>query len=103
MYEEFYGLQASPFTLSPSIKCFYHSRSHRRAFITLYFALLEGEGILVLTGPPGIGKTTVIKALQGDLEKLGEYKFVHLDYAPSADELASAVAQEITGQTEFQD
>lgn len=60
MYEAFYGLSADPFRLSSDHSfCFRHeSYDHARAY--LQYGLRRCEGIIVVTGAPGTGKTTLI-------------------------------------------
>ena len=58
MYEAFYKLANDPFRLLPDPEiCFPHS-SCAKAWAYLRYALKRGEGIVVVTGPPGSGKTT---------------------------------------------
>ncbi|MGQ0792994.1 MAG: AAA family ATPase [Deltaproteobacteria bacterium] len=101
MYEDFFGFKANPFKLAPSPQFFFQSKVHRRAFVTLYHGILQEQGILVLLGHAGTGKTTLIQTLANDLEKLGTYRFIHLTYAPSFKEIIRVVASEITKKEEF--
>ena len=68
MYETFYHLTATPFRLTPDPQfCFSHS-SYAGARAYLQFAFELGEGFIVLTGPPGAGKTTLIESFLKELE-----------------------------------
>lgn len=68
MYEEFYGLSGPPFKLSPDHRFFYRSHSHRKAMSYLKFGLHQGEGFIVITGPVGTGKTTLVSQLFSEID-----------------------------------
>ncbi|MEM9742104.1 MAG: AAA family ATPase [Pseudomonadota bacterium] len=71
MYESFYGLSKSPFSLTPDADCFYMSAQHARALAALRYALLTNAGITVVTGEVGTGKTTLLrKVLERDVSEL---------------------------------
>ncbi|ABI55499.1 XrtA/PEP-CTERM system-associated ATPase [Alkalilimnicola ehrlichii MLHE-1] len=63
MYEDFYGLQARPFALSPDPRFFYGSKGHRRAMAYLEYGVQLEEGFIVITGEVGAGKTTLVRNL----------------------------------------
>lgn len=71
MFEAFYGFSADPFRLTPDRAfCFDHANfSKARAYVE--YALLRGEGFVVITGHPGMGKTTLIRDLQARLIATG--------------------------------
>jgi general secretion pathway protein A len=75
MYEEFFGhfgLQRNPFHVSPDPKRFFSTVAHDEALLQLVFGIESRKGLLVMTGEPGTGKTTILKYL---LEWLGQYKY----------------------------
>jgi general secretion pathway protein A len=74
-YEEFYGFVQSPFTLAPDPRFLYLSRSHDAALQLLLQAIDRKEGIVVLTGDIGTGKTTVCRSV---LERLDMTCFTSL-------------------------
>ncbi|WP_435106018.1 AAA family ATPase [Arhodomonas sp. AD133] len=59
MYHRFYGLDHDPFRLTPSAATVYHHPSFERARAYLEYALMQAEGFVAVTGPPGSGKTTL--------------------------------------------
>ncbi|MCU0937530.1 MAG: AAA family ATPase, partial [Gammaproteobacteria bacterium] len=61
MYEDFYRLSADPFRLSPDPRFRYDHPGFVRARVTLQHALRQGDGVLLLTGAPGTGKTTLVE------------------------------------------
>src|SRR3954467_11216455 len=63
MFENFYGLSAQPFQLSPDPAFFYGSAGHKRAYSYLEYGLYQREGFITLTGEVGAGKTTLVRNL----------------------------------------
>ena len=57
MYEQRYGLARRPFPSTPDGDRYYPATSHEKALIALQRALDDDEGIVLLTGEPGTGKT----------------------------------------------
>ncbi len=74
-YEEFYGFVQSPFTLAPDPRFLYLSPSHDAALQLLLQAINRKEGIVVLAGDIGTGKTTVCRSV---LERLDMTCFTSL-------------------------
>ena len=62
MYESFYGLQRPPFDLTPDPKLLVLTETHSEALSNLEYGISRQKGIILLTGVPGSGKTTVIRA-----------------------------------------
>ena len=89
-YEEYYGLTQSPFSLAPDPHFLYLSESHEEAIRQLLDAARRNEGVLVLTGDVGTGKTTIARAL---LTRLDKTSFASLVLNPflSVDELLREV------------
>ena len=67
-YEEFYGLRQSPFSLAPDPQFLYLSESHEEALRLLVQSVRRKEAFIVLTGDIGTGKTTISRALMGQLD-----------------------------------
>jgi type II secretory pathway predicted ATPase ExeA len=61
-------LRQRPFPATPDGTCYYPATSHERALARLLRGLADGEGLLLLTGAPGTGKTLLCHCL---LERLG--------------------------------
>jgi len=68
MDASFFGLRHRPFPATPDTSCYYPATSHEQALARLLRGLEDGEGVLVLTGEPGTGKTLLGHCL---LERLG--------------------------------
>ena len=79
IYEAFYGLRDQPFAITTDPKFFYLSRAHQQAFSELLNGLRRREGILLLTGEIGTGKTTLCRAV---LETLGPRTFASMILNP---------------------
>jgi general secretion pathway protein A len=61
--ERFFGLTARPFSLTPDLRFAYHSRSHTRALEEVTSALRRREGLIVVTGAIGTGKTMLCRSM----------------------------------------
>jgi len=69
MYQEYFGLQAPPFNITPDPRFLYFTDQHREALNHLLYGVRERKGFICLTGEVGAGKTTLCRAL---LEALSE-------------------------------
>jgi general secretion pathway protein A len=68
-FEIFYGLTEYPFTLSTDPRYLYHSAAHDRAAQDLLSAIRRHDGLVVLTGDIGNGKTTLCRAVIEELDR----------------------------------
>jgi len=64
MYNAFFGLKESPFSLTPDPAFLYRSAQHEEALANLIYGVQSRKGFLVLTGEVGTGKTTMLECLQ---------------------------------------
>lgn len=85
--EEFYGFSTRPFTLSPDLRFVYQSRSHSHAFKDVTDALQRREGLVVITGEIGTGKTVLCRALLETFHEARTFLSVILDPLLSVDDL----------------
>jgi type II secretory pathway predicted ATPase ExeA len=67
-YEPFFGLREKPFSLASDPAFFYNSASHRAAFEALDAGIRRREGLIVLSGEIGTGKTTLCRAVLSQLD-----------------------------------
>lgn len=68
MYKAYFGLSASPFSLSPDPAFFYRSEQHQEALANLIYGVQSRKGFIVLTGEVGTGKTTLLECLRDHLD-----------------------------------
>ena len=61
MYREFFGLEDSPFTLTPDPRFIVFTPSYNEVLASLYYGLENAKGLIVLTGEVGTGKTTALR------------------------------------------
>jgi len=61
MYNEFFGLDDTPFTLTPDPRYIVFTPSYNEVLASLYYGLEQAKGLIVLTGEVGTGKTTALR------------------------------------------
>lgn len=69
MYEAFYGFKEKPFSMLPDPGFLYLGKKHQAALTLLEYGLLNHVGFCIISGEPGAGKTTILRAL---LERVGD-------------------------------
>lgn len=60
MYLSFYGLNEEPFQLTPDPRFVHLAEPHRESLVALLGGIIKRKGILLLSGPVGTGKTTLL-------------------------------------------
>ncbi|MFO0969055.1 MAG: AAA family ATPase [Gemmataceae bacterium] len=68
MYEQRFQLKRRPFPATPDDSFYYPATGHEQALQSLLRAIQEDEGLILLTGGPGLGKTLLAHCL---IERLG--------------------------------
>ena len=68
MFDDFYGLEARPFQLTPDPAFYFESLTHRKALSYLGYGLAQGEGFVVITGEVGAGKSTLVAHLMATID-----------------------------------
>lgn len=92
MYEKFYGLTADPFRLSPDHRFSFSHASYAKAKAYIRYALQRGEGLVMVTGKPGTGKTTLINDLLTGLPQAEAVVATLVSTQLEADDLLRMVA-----------
>lgn len=94
MYNEFFGLQEKPFSLTPDTQFFFNKLSHRNALNTMQGAIHNNEGFIKIVGEVGTGKTLLCRKLLSLLDS--RYKVVYIPNSYlTPNELKGFVASEI--------
>jgi general secretion pathway protein A len=94
MYEEFYGLRASPFSITPDPRYLFFSRRHREAFDHMLYGISQRKGFILITGEVGAGKTTLCRALLEELREGTETALI-LNPVMSGTQLLRAILGEL--------
>src|SRR5438128_2654842 len=67
MYEPFFGLDSSPFGLTPNPRFLFRSKVHHEILSLLLYGVTTSKGVMLLLGEVGTGKTTLCRALLREL------------------------------------
>jgi general secretion pathway protein A len=67
MYENFYHLTERPFELTPNPRFLLLTPGHREALSNLQYGIAARKGLTVMTGEAGLGKTTLIRTVIGQI------------------------------------
>lgn len=98
MYLEHFGLEQHPFSLTPDDTFLYLSPQHSKALVFMEYAASNAEGIVVITGEIGAGKTTIVKRLMSNFKS--KIKYFHLSFTNlSSTELLEYLLKQIGGKS----
>jgi general secretion pathway protein A len=61
MYNEYFGFAESPFNVTSDPRFFYSNRHYQEAFTGLRWGIKLRQGLVVMTGEAGTGKTTLLR------------------------------------------
>ena len=89
-YEDFYGFQEKPFSLSTDPRFFFHSTPHDAVSQQLLTSVRKRVGLVVVTGEIGSGKTTLCRTLIEQLDRRTLTSFV-TDPFVSGDDLLKTI------------
>lgn len=95
MYEEFFGLQRRPFSATPDATCFVPLEGVQGALDALAVSCERGQGISVLTGETGVGKTLVGLRLAFELQPTFATAFLSHAAFPTRRALLQAILFEL--------
>jgi type II secretory pathway predicted ATPase ExeA len=96
MYESHFGLRQRPFRPTPDCSRYYPATSHEEAISSLLGGIEGDEGMLLLSGEPGLGKTLLCHCL---LSRLGDgvrSAFLTNGHLPDRTALFQAILYELT-------
>src|SRR5437879_12216325 len=94
MYEPFFGLDSSPFGLTPNSRCLCRSSVHHELLSLLLYGVTTSKGVMLLLGDVGTGKTTLCRALLRELPAEAESVLV-LNPHLSETELVGAILDDL--------
>lgn len=106
MYDDHYGMTERPFQLTPDPRFWFETATHRRAMAYIGHGLSQGEGVIVVTGDVGTGKTMLIEHVIATIDparlhviqvvatRIGVEALLRL--------IAAGLGLDATGQTEAQ-
>ncbi|HMF13700.1 MAG TPA: AAA family ATPase, partial [Gemmataceae bacterium] len=96
MYETHFGLRQRPFRATPDTAHYYPATTHERGLARVLHAIEDGEGLVLLTAEPGLGKTLLCHVA---LERLGPgvaSAFLTNSHVPDRLALLQAIAYELS-------
>src|SRR5262245_33189604 len=68
MYNEYFGFTESPFNVTSDPRFFYSNRHYQEALTGLRWGIKLRQGLIVMTGQAGTGKTTLLKMVTEKFE-----------------------------------
>ncbi len=95
MYEEFFGLQRRPFSATPDATCFVPLEGAQGALDALAVSCERGQGISVLTGDSGVGKTLIGLRLAFELQPTFATAFLNHSAFPTRRAFLQAILFEL--------
>lgn len=96
MYLGFFELSHRPFASSPDTACYFRSQTHEIALAQLRESIHEGDGIAVVVGPPGSGKTLVCHLLLDSLDPSQSSVFVTNTHSRSVESLLQTMLHDLS-------
>ncbi|MGD8925912.1 MAG: AAA family ATPase, partial [Thioalkalispiraceae bacterium] len=77
MYYDYFNLKEHPFRLTCEAKFFYLGPEHTHANAMMEFALIKRQGLMLLTGEVGTGKTMLVQHFLSRIDE--NHKIVRLN------------------------
>ena len=95
MYLGFYGLRKEPFQITPDPEFLFLSPSHKEAFASIVYGVMNRKGFVELTGEVGTGKTTILRAYLEQIDKREIHAIYIFNPDLSFEELLQALLREM--------
>src|SRR3982074_2918974 len=98
MYPQFFGFDKLPFRLRPDPDFLFSGQEYLRARGQLLAALQGGPRVVLLMGPPGVGKTLLLEDVLGEIG--GQFALCRINQPHiSASELIQALLLQLGGSS----
>lgn len=98
MYESHWNLTQKPFENSHDSTFYYPSEAHQSALLKLRYVIENQRGAALLSGPPGVGKSMLIRSLFQVLpERIAPRPHIVFPKLPG-DQLLAYIADELIGR-----
>lgn len=94
MYQRHFGLTTAPFRITPDTRRFFGGGKRAEILETLKYAIMNGEGMVKVTGEVGTGKTMLCRMLQDQLPEFVEIVYLG-NPRLSCHEILAAIALEL--------
>lgn len=95
MYESFFHLTETPFSIAPNPHYLYMSQQHNEALAHLVYGVGRDGGFVLLTGEVGTGKTTVCRCFLEQIPQDTDVAFV-LNPKLQVEELLATICDELS-------
>src|SRR5262245_16520631 len=76
MYDEYFGFQEPPFSVTPDPRFFYANTAYVEAYANLRYGIYEKKGFIAITDEVGTGKTTLLRKLMSEFESTVDFAFI---------------------------
>jgi general secretion pathway protein A len=77
IYNDYFGLKESPFSIAPNPQYLYMSDRHREALAHLMYGIQGDGAFILLSGEVGTGKTTICRCLLEQIPTQVDTAFIH--------------------------
>lgn len=94
MYNQYFGLSESPFSIAPDPRYLFLSEKHREALAHLIYGVGDQGGFILLTGEVGTGKTTICRCLLQQIPKNADVAFI-INPRQSVNQLLQSIFREL--------
>lgn len=96
MYEQRFGLQRRPFPATPDDALYYPATGHEAVLATLANAVRDEEGLALVTGAPGTGKTLLAYCLSERLNPGAVCAFIPNSHLADRSALLQAILYDLS-------